>query len=69
MKTEDCQDLLSIVLSFITLFNTQPTGDDDIPDLFDLLSYLEPEEKRTFWDYMGTHALNTRKWLAKNKPA
>jgi len=67
METKDCKALLDVILAFIPQYNAAPT-DNDLADLFDLLGMLEQKEKESFWKYMGDHALNTRNWLANNRP-
>ena len=60
MTTEDCEELLSVLNTFLSI---APHSDRDMADLFDLLGQLEPGDKQAFWGWLGETAPNIKKWL------
>lgn len=60
METKDCDALLKVLQAFLSM---PPHSADDLADLFDLLSQLEPQAKREFWAWLGNTAPNIRRWL------
>jgi hypothetical protein len=60
MEIKDCEALLRVLQTFLSM---PPHSADDMADLFDLLGRLSQAEKQTFWTWLGNTAPNIRRWL------